>query len=473
MQVLVLEASTTSAKAMCYDSQLGVVQVQGQPYGEQVNKDGEHDVDGVFAALVKIGAEVAQGRDIDAVALVGTWHNMMLCDTHARPITPAFTWVSTLGNHITRKIRGDHGLTRKIFESTGCMVNSTYPLYKLMHLYESGMEVGNCLVMGENPQFFYRLTGELATSRCSASGSGFLNIQTLDWSDIALELAHVKKSQFPAFTDDFGCAPLTEEAARLLGLRPGIPVVVGQADGAMNQLGAGALRKGCMTFSMGTSAAVRMATEHSDLSNAMGTWCYYAPTTRLCGAATAGATSCVDWFMDTMAGGKGYAELAAGLEIEKDAPYFMPFLYGERCPGWNDTRTGGFSGILGKHTVKHMYAAILEGTLFNIYQSYLCLEAFSGKPQEILISGGIVNSEEWLQMAADLWQREMKVQNTAQASMLGGTIMALKVLGEVQDITQTGAVGEIIRTVVPRPEMTERYQSRYEGYLKRYAVGES
>lgn len=468
MQVLVLEASTSSAKAMCYHCDKGITNVYSCAYDPQVNREGAHDVDGVFAALADVGRKAAAEQDIAAVGVLGTWHNLAVCDTSLSPITPAYTWASPIGREAVTNLRRDETLARQLYATTGCMPSATYPLYKLIHLCQQGIDLAGRCIADESTLFFHRLTGVFAASRSALSGSGLLDIQTLDYCDLALEMAGLEHDQLPALGGDFDFAPLSAEGAALLGLRPGIPVTLGQADGAMNQLGAGALRPGCMTFSMGTSAAVRMVAPSSDSVDAAGTWRYYAPTTRLCGAATAGAGGCVDWFMHHFADGRNYAELEEGLEISNDSPYFLPFLYGERCPGWNDGLTGSFMGLRGNHDAPKLFGAVLEGTLLNLYHSYRRLVQVCGNPREIRISGGIVKSECWLQMAADIWQRELQVQSTSQASMLGGAMMALKALGALEDFSRPLAGCEITRTVQPRPAHILTHEARFEVYLERY-----
>ena len=55
--------------------------------------------------------------------------------------------------------------------------------------------------------------------------------------------------------------PLTEDGAKALGIKAGTPVIPAHADGGLNQIGVGALKKGVMTFSVGTSGAIRLTAE--------------------------------------------------------------------------------------------------------------------------------------------------------------------------------------------------------------------
>lgn len=469
MQILVLEASTTSAKAMLYDQNLGIVDIQVKAYSDSINANGTHDVDGLFYALMDIGRQVAAGHDIAAVALIGTWHSLLVCNANLEPITRCFTWVSTMGNEITKQIRQNNKLVSDLYSSTGCMVNTTYPLYKLMHLSQNGMDLSNCRIMGENDYIFYRLTGEIATSISAASGSGFLNIRELKWNDLSTCLSGIKKEQLPPIYDYGMSAPLRQDIAERLNIAAGIPVTIPQADGAMNHLGAGALRPGIMTLSVGTSAAARMIRSKPEAMASEGTWCYYAPTSWLGGVATAGATSCLDWFMHHMAGEISYKEFEDDLIIEKDSPYFLPFLFGERCPGWNDTRYGGFHCLRSKHGKQALYGAILEGVLYNLFHAYQYLVKASGTPTTILISGGITNSTCWMQMIADIWQQSFTIRrDTSQASMLGGAAIAMHVLDELPDVTTFNIDYKNSVPINPRSEMANFYAERFAGYKMLY-----
>lgn len=468
MQVLVLEASTTSAKAMRYDDKLGVVEYRAKAYSEAVNVNDNHNIRKLFRELIEIGRQVAGGHDISAIAVVGTWHSMVLCDEKIEPVTPCYTWKSTLGSEITRDIRSDEKLTKELYTSTGCMVNTTYPLYKLVHLYRNNFDVSKCRILFENDYIFYRLTGEIATSKSAASGSGFLNIRELKWNDLSAKISGIKTSQLPPLFDYDMSAPLKKDIAQLLNVEPGIPVTISQADGAMNQLGAGALALGRMTLSVGTSAAARMVRKKPSLKIPEGTWCYYAPTSWIGGVATAGATSCLDWFMKNFAREIGYKELEDNLTIKKDGPFFMPFLFGERCPGWNDNRKGGFVGLNGGHDIRDLYAALLEGVLYNLYHSYLYLVKECGNPEVIFLSGGITNSKVWMQMIADIWQRSFTVKETSQASMLGGAAIALNILRQIDDITKFNLDGDEALVIHPRKEMAGFYAERFEKYKKLY-----
>ena len=152
-----------------------------------------------------------------------------------------------------------------------------------------------------------------------------------------------------------------------------------------------------MTLSVGTSGALRLAYDEPVLPENASTWCYYVLNgKRLAGAATSGAGNCLEWFAKKAYKGSGLKfkqldKIAMEVNVEK-APIFSPFLFGERNPGWQDSRQGGFMGLKSHHEIGDLYHAVLEGVLFNLFQCYKTLINITGEPQEIRISGGIENS---------------------------------------------------------------------------------
>ena len=78
MLVLVLEASTSSAKGMLYSTDEGVLSTVTQPYGPGIFDGATHDADGVFDQVMALGRTMAEDTRVDAVVLSGTWHSVLL-----------------------------------------------------------------------------------------------------------------------------------------------------------------------------------------------------------------------------------------------------------------------------------------------------------------------------------------------------------------------------------------------------------
>lgn len=465
MLVLVLEASTSAAKALLYDSENGVAAVVNEPYSTDVDSGGRQDTEQVYLATLRAGHKVAAGRDVAAVAVSGVWHSIAVCGSGMKPAERTHTWTFTSASGLCRDIRQDKRLAAEIYKRTGCFPNVTYQPYTLRYLRENGLDLRDKLFCSQGGYNFYRMTGTLLETACMVSGMGLLNTHTKEYDDFILDFTGIKKGQLGELATYRDTLPLTAECAGALGIAPGIPVVPPHPDGALNQLGNGACRPGIMTFSVGTSAAIRLAASGPVLSDPSATWCYVGVDCHMSGAATAGACSCVNWFKDVVLEGKhSFQELESGMPDAKNAPVYLPFLFGERCPGWTDEREGSFHELRGSTTASDMFAAICEGVLFNIFQCYEILAGLCGPPDKIIVSGGILNSQKWMQMAADIFGRTLTLSKTAQASALGGAALALHAAGELEDVKDfSGGEGE---TVSPRNGAG--YGEKYRRYLTWY-----
>ena len=164
-----------------------------------------------------------------------------------------------------------------------------------------------------------------------------------------------------------------------------------------------------------------------------------------------------------------YAKLEQDVSDIETSPIFLPFLFGERCPGWNDQRRGGFLQVQPQHKLSDLYLAVQEGVLFNLYHCYRILSEVNGCPGHIRFSGGILHSERWTQMCADIFQRELEVNQNEHGSMLGGAVLAMELLGVIEDVcAYKPEISQIIR---PNPEKAALYQKKFERYLTCYQTG--
>ena len=384
-----------------------------------------------------------------------------------QPVTPTYTWAYTGSADYAARLRKDNALTHRLYHATGCMVHATFPSFRLAFLREGGLDLKDKLIAGQGSYNFYQLTGQRMTTQSMKSGSGFLNIHTLDYDDEVLDLVGITKNQLGTLCAHHDTRPLLSDAAGKLGIASGIPVVPTMPDGALNQVGSGALGSGMMTFSVGTSGALRMAVDEPVIPDEPSTWCYYTAGKHLCGAATAGATNCVDWYTKTILGGRvSYSELEGLIRDKENAPVFLPFLFGERCPGWRDKIKGAFTGLGGSTGIGDQYYAVLEGILFNLYQCYLKVTDITGDPKKIFVSGGICQSNLWLSMLTDIFQKEIILQESAQASMLGGAVLALAAAGGIDDIEAFSLDTE--RIIQPNTQNKAFYQQRFARYLDAY-----
>ena len=479
--VVSLEVSTTTAKCILFSVKDGVIAEAYRRYPPEVADGPSQDPHGVVSCALDVLSQMVQVADekglrIEAVGLTGIWHSLLLLDGEREPVGRIKTWVDLAGAEHALAIRRDEELVHSVYHSTGCMVHAVYPAWKWHYLRHSQPQLaGKTRYLSSQMEFVFKsLTGHAAVSRSIASGTGFFNIHNLEWDENVLDMMGLSTNQLGQLVEAFHTAPLKSDIAQLVGLPSGIPVTVGCADGAMNQLAIGGLDTKAMSMSVGTSGALRAVHLEPKIPDKPSTWCYYLlEGRRLAGAAVNNGTNCVDWFL-TRHGGQlngdtydRYSNAIQGVDTAR-APIFMPFLYGERCPGWMEHRTGGFVDVKASHGEYDLYYSVLEGILFNMRQCYDILVEVGGRPQEVLVSGGIVNSVPWMQMAADILQREVMVTGSTNDSTVGGALVALEAVGGCEQIK--GYAPSIARRFQPQIDAAGLYGPRYHRYLELYKL---
>ena len=173
MTGLVLESSTTSAKAMIYDPETGRVEVRTAPFVFTNGDAAMQDAESVFEQTAALGRQVCEGRRVDVISLSGTWHSVMLLDRGLSPVTPVYQWPYTGAEALCAELRRDVALTNWFYRRTGCMVSAIYPAFKLMRLAKQGYDLPGIMRRGRGLQL-YRLTA-VCGDGVHGPGTGFLN----------------------------------------------------------------------------------------------------------------------------------------------------------------------------------------------------------------------------------------------------------------------------------------------------------
>ena len=467
MIILALEASTTSAKTMLFNSETQEVRVLTRRF-EISGTSAVRDGDSIFTQLMALGREAAAGHQVDAIALSSTWHGLTLRRSDLSAVTPVFEWPYTGAQGIASLYRHDHEFKDWFYRRTGCMVNAIYPAFKLRYLKDEGAGLAGTVAMDQGSLIYARLTGNVQTSESLASGSGLLSTAAADWDHEVLSVLGISDVGLPDLVDGLTTAPLIAEAATLLGVKPGIPVSAPGPDGGLNQVGEGASELGDMTFSMGTSGALRYSVPEPSFSPSLSTWTYRSPLGWLSGAATSGCGNCVDWARDLLFGKSvDFGEIEPQLKSErKDLPLFLPFLFGERSPGWQDQRQGGFLDMRPEHARIDMYQGVLMGIVSSLYHCFIVLQEVNGTPDRILLSGGVTSSPFWLQLTVDMFGESMNVSSLQHASAVGAVKMGLRAQGIPDD--QPALHDEEPRIVHPNETRTKELRGEFERYLNAY-----
>lgn len=455
--ILGVEASTSSAKALLYTKELGVIREKTLAYGQSIADVVSMDFEGVYSKLLTVIREVLEddGHKVTDVAISTIWNSLVFLNEEMQPINRLMTWADISGD--------DEWLMNQQsdWSLTGCPKHYKFTRWKLSRSSaKQALEVGH-KIGSLSDLLFFRMTGEWCISQMAASGSGLLNLTTGQWHGEVIDALSIKDDQLPPLVDWRYHSYINETTALELSLNKGVRIHVPNGDGGLNQYGEGGYDTDLISMSIGTSAAIRRMTKAPILEKGEVLWAHFLEEGYwVTGATFSGAGNLVDWFMKEInkedVSFQQLEEWMTKLDIE-GLPIFLPFMYGEQSPGWKKQGSFGYYGDQSEDRVEALYYSLLEGILFNVKQGYLALCDAYGQGRQILVSGGILNAPYWLKLGASILDSPLTVSNNQHSSLAGAVRL---VSGD--HLTTTG------KEIVPDQTMTKILASRYKRYLKLY-----
>jgi gluconokinase len=443
--VLTIDAGTSSVRALLFDRRARpvpgvegrrVYRVRATPDGgaeldaEELRDRVEHAIDD---ALLQAGPDAAK---IAAVACCTFWHSLVAVGEDESPLTPVFTWADTRSNTVSmlRELLDEEA----IHERTGCVFHPSYWPARLLWLYRNDealfYRVERWMSFGE--YLHLRLFGRAVASVSMASATGLLDIRSGAWDEEVLEAVSVRSGQL---------WPLGEEPLRGLRVAYGkrwpalrdVPWFPPVGDGACNSLGSGCMTAERVALMVGTSGATRVVHRASRAAAPEGLFCYRQGRDRyVVGGALSEGGNLVEWIRETFRVDPVAAEReVAAMPPDGHGLTFLPFIAGERAPGWAGDARAAIAGIGLSTRPLDVLRAGLEAVALRFAIIHERLAAAVPEAREVVATGGaLLRSPSWMQIMADALGRVVIASAEPEASSRGAALLALEGLGLVPRI---------------------------------------
>jgi gluconokinase len=472
--VIALDVGTSSARAALYDARGRAVEGRFHqvPYEPTTTRDGgvEHDprvlLEAATACLDTV-ARAARHDDVRAVGVTTFWHGLLGFDADHKPVTPIFTWADSRSAADAALLRGALD-EAALHARTGCHLHSSYWPAKLRWLArDRPADIRRVVRWGSIGEYLeLTLFGEADTSVSMASGTGLFDQDALRWDTEALAAAGIEPAQlFPVRDLAQGHRGLRAPwATRWPALRsvPWFPAV---GDGAASNVGSDCTDPGRIALNVGTSAALRLVTAAAR-TPPRGLWRYRIDRRRaLLGGATSEGGNVYAWCRDVL---RLPDEAAVERELAGRLPddhglTVLPFLAGERAPGWRGDRRAAIAGLSLATTAVDILHAALEAVALRLSLVYELLAPLADADHVIVASGGAISrSPHWRRMLADALGRPIHCSAESEATGRGAALLALEAVGDVADVAAVrGAVDEVV------PPDAARH-ARYRAALERH-----
>lgn len=262
---------------------------------------------------------------------------------------------------------------------------------------------------------------------------------------------------------------LTDDAAKVLDLPSGIPVVAGTVDAFATFHGARMLGAGD-AVDVGGSAGGFGAYSDRPLQ-ATGSFTTPAPLPGLfvVGGAMATLGRSVEWLRDIVLDDGQSAQVlideAARVPAGADGLVFLPYLAGERSPIWDREARGAFVGLTLRHDRAHLARAVLEATALAVRHVAEPILASGVSVSVMRVAGGPARTDAWNQIKADVTGFPVEVPRILEAAVVGSAILAAIGTAAHSDLRSAiSAMATIDRRIEPNPERAAVYDRAYAAY---------
>ncbi len=474
--LLAIDIGTTSAKALAVlptGKVLSTIQQFYPTYYPQpdfAEQDPEVISKAVNELVIQTVQTVGPGFQLDAICFSCAMHGLMAVDLAHCPLTPLMIWADTRSKKQASQIKNSE-TGKSIYRNTGTPIHPMSPLCKLQWLKQEQPELFQSAekFISVKEYIIHQWTGEYCIDYSLASATGLFDIHELRWSKEALTRVGIDENKLSKPVSPQHHLNVNSLSAERFKISSKVKIIVGASDGCLAQLGSDAMNDGDMTITVGTSGAVRIASKTPKYDEQERIFTYLLDANSyVSGGATNNGAGLLQWYashFNTSASKdlKAFVQEAESIPAGADGLIALPFLLGERAPMYNADARGVFFGVSVRHTHRHFQRAMLEGICYELKSIVDSIENVFGVQKRILVSGGIIHSDEWLQMLSDIIGKALVVSDDHDASAMGAAKLGYASLGVTMSLKGNG--GKII---LPDSVMKQRYEKNYSIFLRLY-----
>ena len=449
--VIALDIGSSSVRCSVYDEIGLYVEPTRQVQAYRAKADGSLPLDTVLPACEQVMdaclaslRELGRAHQVAGVGLSSIAMSWLGVDTGGKPTTPIYTYANRHGAGQAVDLRTSlqqNGLEDVIYDQSGVPIHTAYAPAQLLGLQDHSQELCQTTAWWQTlgafllSRWFSQVPGPISTS--DAGWTGLLDRYQCTWNTALLSFLPITLENLPSLQDySQGLQGLAEPFATRWPELKAVPFFLAVGDGAAANIGSGGTDNHALVVTIGTTAAVRVVIPRADPQEVPevppGLWGYRVDRHRhLLGGAITDGGSIVRWVQDFFdADWTEMDQLSSATGPDGHGLTVLPFLHGERSPGWADNATLAIQGISSHTRPGHVLRAGLEAVAFRLYLIARRLENQIVPDAPILASGGALEiSSLWRQIIADVFGREVRLTTASETTSRGAAILALEAFG--------------------------------------------
>ena len=479
MGYISIDSSTSSTTIIVFDENLKIKKKFQKEHKQIFTPEGyvEHDLNEIYQNLIDLMRMASQLESKPKfISLTNQRETFALFDKKTgRPVHNAIVWQCTRGQKYCDEIINNPSISNRITQKTGLKANSFFSASKLQWVLNNkpeikkGIDNGSILFGTIDTYLIYRLSNcqNYITDTTNASRTLLFNCLENKWDEDLMSIFEITKSiPLPivkSSSDHFGDSDFDKCFSKK------IPIigVVGDAQGSF--FGNFCFSEGDTKITTGTGFNIQTnigkkftidKNSFTSLAYTKGNENYYSLE---CLSSFAGAT--ISWLKNNLRiiDNPNESEELSKKVNSSEGVYLIPAFTGLGPPFWKPKARASFFGINASTNKYHIIRASLESVAF---QMVVYMESLKNSKNinfhNIVVDGGMVKNDLFLQIIADLLRTEIKVPIIEEMSSYGSLLMGIQKNQQIGDLEELKNF-KIDQKVI-KPQLNSRIKGSYDGW---------
>jgi len=479
MGYISIDSSTSSTTIIVFDEKLKIKKKFQKEHKQIFTPEGyvEHDLNEIYKNLIdlmRLASELESKPKF--ISLTNQRETFALFDKETgKPVHNAIVWQCTRGQKYCDEIINNPSISNRITQKTGLKANSFFSASKLQWVLNNkpeikkGIDNGSILFGTIDTYLIYRLSNcqNYITDTTNASRTLLFNCLENKWDEDLMSIFEIIKSiPLPivkSSSDHFGDSDFDKCFSKK------IPIigVVGDAQGSF--FGNFCFSEGDTKITTGTGFNIQTnigkkftidKNSFTSLAYTKGNENYYSLE---CLSSFAGAT--ISWLKNNLRiiDNPNESEELSKKVNSSEGVYLIPAFTGLGPPFWKPKARASFFGINASTNKYHIIRASLESVAF---QMVVYMESLKNSKNinfhNIVVDGGMVKNDLFLQIIADLLRTEIKVPIIEEMSSYGSLLMGIQKNQQIGDLEELKNF-KIDQKVI-KPQLNSRIKGSYDGW---------
>ena len=479
MGYISIDSSTSSTTIIIFDENLKIKKKFQKEHKQIFTPEGyvEHDLNEIYKNLIdlmRLASELESNPKF--ISLTNQRETFSLFDKETgKPVHNAIVWQCTRGQKYCDEIINNPSISNQITQKTGLKANSFFSASKVQWVLNNkpeikkGIDNGSILFGTIDTYLIYRLSNcqNYITDTTNASRTLLFNCLENKWDEDLMSIFEIIKSiPLPivkSSSDHFGDSDFDKCFSKK------IPIigVVGDAQGSF--FGNFCFSEGDTKITTGTGFNIQTnigkkftidKNSFTSLAYTKGNENYYSLE---CLSSFAGAT--ISWLKNNLRiiDNPNESEELSKKVNSSEGVYLIPAFTGLGPPFWKPKARASFFGINASTNKYHIIRASLESVAF---QMVVYMESLKNSKNinfhNIVVDGGMVKNDLFLQIIADLLRTEIKVPIIEEMSSYGSLLMGIQKNQQIGDLEELKNF-KIDQKVI-KPQLNSRIKGSYDGW---------